>query len=206
MHKRIAGAAQKQAEDILEIGAGTLNHLRWEKHYQQYDIVEPARFLVESASQKFLIRRIYDSLQEIESTPQFDRIVSIAVLEHMTDLPSEVARAALLLKNEGLFCAGVPSMGSLLWDLVWKYGTGTAFHRRTGLDYAIIMRHEHVNDLKETEQVISWFFEDVKTYRFPLRFLQLSLYTVFLAKGVRQERCAAQIAYTETKGERSFSQ
>ena len=193
MHRRIASAAQQPGEDILEIGAGTLNHLAWEKQYQNYDIVEPARFLIRSSAQKSLLRKVYDSLQEIEAIPQFDRIVSIAVLEHMTDLPTEVARAALLLKNEGLFCAGVPSKGSLLWYLAWKYGTGTAFRLRTGLDYSIVMRHEHLNSLEEVEQVVHWFFKDVKTYRFPLRFLHLSLYTVFLAKGVHRERCVAQL-------------
>ena len=39
-HKIIA-KAQKKKSKILEIGAGTLNHLKYENDFTDYDVVEP---------------------------------------------------------------------------------------------------------------------------------------------------------------------
>lgn len=38
-------AAKIQGVNILELGAGNLNHLNFDKHYIKYDIIEPNNFL-----------------------------------------------------------------------------------------------------------------------------------------------------------------
>src|SRR5262245_60525465 len=40
MHRKVA-KRQTAGETILEIGAGTLNHVRYERGYKRYDFVEP---------------------------------------------------------------------------------------------------------------------------------------------------------------------
>src|SRR5580765_7212212 len=46
MHRRVAEGCH--AERVLEIGAGTLNHLRYHPHARIYDAVEPFRELWEA--------------------------------------------------------------------------------------------------------------------------------------------------------------
>ena len=53
MHRRIARDAEETSA-TLEIGAGTLNHLRYESNHAAYDIVEPAHY--QFANSPFLSR------------------------------------------------------------------------------------------------------------------------------------------------------
>ena len=183
MHRQVAATAPNTPHTILELGAGSLNHLPWEKGYQRYDVVEPFRALYESSPHRVSVHQVYAALSDVPPNQRYDRIISTAVLEHLTDLPAEMARAALHLKEGGVFCAGIPSEGAWLWRMAWKYGTGPAFKRRTGLDYAVLMRHEHVNTAQEIEACIRYYFTDVTLKRFPLPFKPLSLYTFIEARG-----------------------
>jgi len=191
MHVRVSRTAlAKRSEEILELGAGSLNHLPWEKDFSTYDIVEPFHKLFESSNNLRLIRSAYDQLSAIPPEVQYDRIVSIAVLEHMLDLPQEIALAGVHLRDGGTFCAGIPSEGGWLWEMAWRYGTGMAFRCRTGLDYTPMMHYEHVNTADEIETCIRYFFRDVVITRFPLPARSLSLYTFLRATGTDKERCA----------------
>lgn len=190
MHVKARESARKAREEVLELGAGSLNHLAWEGDVAAYDIVEPFRALFEGSENLASVRHIYDQLSEVPSERQYDRILSVAVLEHMLDLPREIALACMHLRDDGVFCAGFPSEGGWLWEMAWRYGTGTAFRRRTGLDYAVMMRHEHVNTAAEIESCVRYFFDDVSLFRFPIRMRSLSLYTFVLATGAHKARCS----------------
>jgi hypothetical protein len=159
----------------LELGAGTLNHLRHETP-RILDVVEPAHFLVDDSAQRSKVRAFYDDIADIDPGERYDRIYSIAVLEHVADLPSLVARSALLLAEDGLFQAAIPSEGKFLWALGWRCTTGLAYRLRNRLDYGVVMRHEHVNGCDEIVAVVSAFFTDVVTRRFPTPLAHGSLY------------------------------
>jgi len=197
MHAKVRQTAAKLSEEILEIGAGTLNHIPWERGNLRYDIVEPFRKLFENSANLKLVRHVYSDIKEIPKERRYDRILSVAVLEHMVDLPSVVALSGLHLHQHGVFCAGIPSEGAWLWEMAWRYGTGTSFRRRTGLDYAMMMHHEHLNTAAEIETCIRYFFHDVSIKRFPLRLLPLSLYTFLHAIKVHKQRCTRFIELRE---------
>ena len=38
--------------------------------------------------------------------------------------------------------------------------TGVEFKLKHGLDYEVLMRHEHVNSAKEIREILDYFFED----------------------------------------------
>ena len=79
MHNKVAeDTASGKSASTLEIGAGTLNHLAYEKNSVSYDIVEPFRFLFESSPDIGSVRNIYDDIAEIPDSTHYDRIVSIA--------------------------------------------------------------------------------------------------------------------------------
>ena len=121
--------------------------------------------------------------------PTYARIISVAVLEHMTSLPLELARSGLLLKSEGLFQAGIPSEGGFLWWLGWRCTTGISYWVRNHLDYGVVMRHEHVNTESEILALIHHLFGYVKVTRFPLPHEHLSLFAYIEARMPNRAEC-----------------
>jgi len=187
MHRTVAAAPAGTA--VLELGAGNLNHVPYEKQVAVYDAVEPMTVLWKESASRSLIRRIYGDISAIEPGRSYDRIISVAVLEHLTELPHIVARCGMLLRPGGRFQAGIPSEGGFLWGLGWRTTTAVAYRLRHGEDYGRLMRHEHVNTAREVEAVLGYFFERVALRRFPLPGLHWSFYTYFEAEHPRTGQC-----------------
>ena len=191
MHRRIARDVRESNRSLstLEIGAGTLNHLRYESKNAAYDIVEPAHYLFAGSPFVSRVRTIYNDIKEVQSDNSYDRIISIASFEHICNLPEVVARCGLLLKPGGQLRAAIPTEGGPLWSLGWKLTTGREFKRRYGLDYEVIMRAEHVNTWREVADVLNYFFQSVKfSY---LGFSRaLSVYQVYICRDPDLTRCS----------------
>ncbi len=171
MHNKVAQDVQGQAnahKTTLELGAGTLNQLQYETSVASYDIVEPFKELYAQSPLLTRIRNTYQEIHDIPAGTQYDRITSVAVLEHVCDLPALVARSGLLLQPNGVFHASIPNEGTWLWTLGWKLTTGLEFRIKHGLDYGELMRHEHVNTAAEIEEVLKYFFRDVQCKVFGL--------------------------------------
>jgi SAM-dependent methyltransferase len=187
MHRQIA--LRGSAGSVLELGGGTLNHLPYERVVDAYDVVEPFEELWRHNPHRARVRRIYSDITDVPAANRYDRVISVAVLEHLTELPSVVARAALKLSPSGYFQAGIPSEGGFLWGLAWRSVTAPAFRLRTGLPYDSLMRHEHVNTAREIVAVVRHMFREVSIRRFPLPLLHGSFYTYLEARDVCEARC-----------------
>ena len=197
MHRRVAGAPPG---DVLEIGAGTLNQLQYEAPQTRYDIVEPFAALYRDSPALSRVDAVYGDIAEVPPGRIYGRITSVAVLEHLDDLPGIVARSALMLRDGGTFQAGIPTEGGLLWGLAWHLTTGVAYWLRNRLNYGVLMRHEHLNTAAEIEAVVRAFFGDVRIARFPLPLRHLSFYTYLEA---RKPRHAEARAFLDGRGDRS---
>jgi hypothetical protein len=191
MHRRVAADATDFAipNATLEIGAGNLNHLAYEPATQPYDIVEPSAFLYLGSPCLPRIRNIYEDVRDIPSACRFRRIVSIATLEHLCNLPEVLARAALLLDTEGTFRIAIPSEGTEMWRWAQTLTTGLEFRLKYGLHYTVLRRYEHVNTASEIENVLAQLFQSIKCQSFgPSR--RLSLYQFFVCSSPRFEICS----------------
>jgi hypothetical protein len=188
MHRGVA-RGRSEGERLLEIGAGTLNHVPYERNVSVYDAVEPWQSLWQDSPNRDAVQHLYADVAEVDYANRYDRIISIAVLEHLTDLPSTIARCGLLLAPGGSFRAGIPTEGGFLWALGWRLTTGVAYRLRRGIDYAAVMQHEHVNNAREILAVVRYFFESVTEHRFPLPLFHVSFYTVLEAKRPNLNRC-----------------
>ena len=189
MHKRVA--SQPSAGRLLELGAGTLNHLRYETNFTTYDIIEPSEALLAAATHRNGISHFYSTIADVPSGERYDRIFSIAVLEHLESLPAIVAASGLLLAPGGVFQAGVPAEGGFVWGAAWRLTTGIAYRLRTGLAYAPVMRHEHVNDAADILAVLRHFFKDVRVQWFPLPARHLAFYGTIEAREPDLALCRA---------------
>jgi hypothetical protein len=185
MHHQVVN---HKSEDLLELGAGTLNHIKYENPDTVYDIVEPFTELYQNSPRLNQVRDIYCSLEEISQEKKYSRIISIATLEHMTNLPLEIARSAAHMRNNSIFQAGIPSEGGFLWWLGWRCTTGVSYWLRNRLDYGVLMRHEHVNKANEITAIVEYLFENVTIKRFPMPFHFLSLYTYLEATKPHMDR------------------
>ncbi len=186
MHRRVADYTEFP---LLEIGGGTLNHVRFENKTGIYDVVEPQAYLYEGKAECSRVRRFFRSIDDLPTAGFYRRIISVAVLEHILELPKVLAKTTQLLNADGIFLAGVPSEGALAWYMGWRFGTGMAFRRRFGLDYSTFIRYEHVNDCSEMERLIRYFYQEVKVRRFPFKAFQASFYT-FIEAGMPNLRRA----------------
>jgi hypothetical protein len=193
MHRRIA---QRQTGGrLLELGAGTLNHLQYEPA-MEYDIVEPLPALYQGSPDRDRVARAYASIEDVPEHVRYARIVSVAVLEHVEDLPRMVARSGLLLARNGVFQAGIPAEGGMLWGMAWRMTTGIAYRARSGLPYAPVMRYEHLNTAGEIIEIARYFFGTVALSWFPLPSRHLSFYCYIEARNPDTNRCERLLAET----------
>lgn len=183
MHIQVALPPKQR---ILEVGAGTLNHVKFETDYQSYDIIEPMPFLYKNSAELAKLNNIYKNSTELPANTQYSHITSIAVFEHMTDLPQELINLVNSLKKNGTFQVAIPTEGGLLWYLSWRLVTGGSFYLKHKLDYKPFMQHEHVNNSHEIEALIKYLFNEVKVRRFPFNLFHLSFYTYIEARDVKQ--------------------
>jgi hypothetical protein len=190
LHKRVADDVRSGTprKDTLEIGAGTLNQLQYEPAVGQYDIVEPFHDLFSGSSLLHRITKIFSDISEIPGNRKYHRITSIAAFEHILNLPEVIARAGLLLGHGGSLRVSIPSEGTIPWMLGWKLTTGLEFRIRHGLDYGLLMKHEHVNTAKEIEGLLGYFFRDIEIKVFGLS-RQFSLYQFFACSDPVTGRC-----------------
>lgn len=179
MHKKTSSINGK---DILELGAGNLNHLIYENGYNNYDVVEPFSNLYKDSPNLSFVRNIFNSLSEVNS--KYDKIVSIATLEHLTDLPNEIQLCKDLLHKEGTFQVAIPCEGELAFKLGWMLTTGITFRLKHKLAYSKLMKYEHVNNINEIYNILENNFNIVKFQRSPfiLPLKHFSFYAYFECK------------------------
>ena len=198
MHKKVARDVRgTESKATLEIGAGNLNQLPYESHTSSYDIVEPFRELFEASPHLGRIRKIYNDVSEVPLENRYERITSVAVLEHVCNLPEVIAQSALLLAEGGTFRAGIPSEGTILWRLGWQMTTALEFRARYNLDYRVLMKYEHVNTAREIEAALRYFFRQTRASAFGLS-PSLSLYQFFACSKPRLDLCRS---YLREKGQ-----
>ncbi|HOX58579.1 MAG TPA: class I SAM-dependent methyltransferase [Candidatus Paceibacterota bacterium] len=191
MHKKVAAdVARRPASPpaTLEIGAGTLNQLKYEPPLGPYDIIEPFTSLYAGSPLLGRIRNIYADISEVPDDSRYDRITSVATFEHVLNLPNVVGKAGLLLRDNGVLRIAIPSEGTFLWTMGWKLTTGLEFRLKRGLDYGLLMKHEHVNDAREIAEILEFFFDKVETSFFGLA-RSVSLYQFYVCSSARLAKC-----------------
>ena len=207
LHYRVANDTQGiSGHKTLEIGAGTLNQISYESDFTHYDIIEPFEALYKDSPKLQHINAIYKDIAEIAQSnningggvntdktsvfceaPIYDRIISCAVLEHIANLPEVVAHSCLLLKDDGVFSAAIPSQARFLWTMAYKLSTGIEFRLKYKLDYDVIMNYEHINTQKEIIEICDYFFDSVKKSLFGVS-NELSIYTHLSCRKPNRQR------------------
>ena len=162
MHKKVS---KKSGENILELGAGNLNHVKYENSFINYDIVEPFKKLYKNNNELPKIRKEFSSIFDVKD--KYDKIVSIATLEHLLNLPEEIIYCKHLLKKNGILQIAVPCEGELAFKLGWLFTTAISFKLKYNLDYSKMIEYEHVNSLNEILIILQNNFRIIDFSRSP---------------------------------------
>lgn len=160
LHRQVSRSSAPD-KVTLEIGAGTLNQIPYERS-SAYDVVEPFKVLYEESPFIKKVRYKYDKINDVPAANRYDRITAIASFEHIENLPEVVAISCGLMKENGRLHVAIPNEGRFLWRFAYKMTTAVAFRRKYGLDYEVLMRYEHINTADEIEEILRHFFRDVK--------------------------------------------
>ncbi|MCL2008652.1 MAG: class I SAM-dependent methyltransferase [Treponema sp.] len=167
---------------VLEIGAGTLNQLKYEiSSHPVYDIVEPFTSLYTDSPYLHIIRNKYNDISVIPLENKYDRIISIATFEHILNLPEVLLQIKKLLSPSGIHSVAIPNEGYFLFRLGWMCTTWLAFRIKYKLPYFPIAEHEHVNQADEIENLLREHFSIIKCQVFGLS-KKLCLYRVYTCK------------------------
>ena len=156
----------------LEIGAGSLNHLKYENFTKKhiYDVIEPKKFLYKNNKNKFLVNKFYKSLNNTKKN-FYNRIISCAVLEHLEDLPYYLYLSSQKMRKNGYQSHSIPCEGYPIWNITWFLISGITFKLRTGKSFKEVQRHEHLNSFDEILKLVRFFYSDVKIkYSYPFFF------------------------------------
>ena len=167
-------------QSILELGAGNLNHVKYEKKFQYYDVIEPKQFLINASDpiDRDKITNIYSDIKELPENKIYEKIISIGVLEHIEELDYVLEKISYKLTPQGKFLVTIPAEGELLWWLVWRLTTGIAFWLKHRLDYGVIMKYEHVNTASKVIRLLNKYFKInfIKSFPFNIRNFRLLIY------------------------------
>lgn len=191
MHRKVARDVRFSRDSsklTLELGAGTLNQLPYEPMVHSYDIIEPSSYLYSDSPYLSRIQNIYPDISAVPANFRYDRITSVAALEHICNLPEVIARSGLLLAENGVFRSSIPNEGTPLWTLAWKLTTGLEFRLIHGFDYGLLMKHEHVNTADEIERILTYFFTIVDYEVFGIS-KHISLYRYYECRSPNLDRC-----------------
>jgi hypothetical protein len=168
---------KKDKINTLEIGAGTLNHLKYENlKNNTYDIIEPKKFLFKNNNDLKKINKIYKTIHECKNN-FYDRIISCAVLEHLDDLPNFLVFSSLKMKKSSFQSHSIPCEGYPMWDFSWTLISGFLFRLKTGCSFREVQKYEHLNNFDEILNLIEFFYKKVTIkYSYPFYNKYMSFY------------------------------
>ena len=185
-YHRKAGEIYPNAKKILDVGAGSLSHLTFESNYQIYDIVEPKEYLLKHSKLKILkISNRYLDLKNIPKDNQYDKILSIMVLEHVRDLDNHLKEISNKLTDSGLFVIEMAAQDDFLYWLSWRCSTGLFFCIRHGLDYGVLMRYERINSYDEIIINLKRYFSIKEIKSFPFNLRNFRIYQHLVCKKIK---------------------
>jgi len=163
----------------LEIGAGTGEHLEYEKLTHRQAAEYYALELRENMSA--VIRERHPHIQTVvgdcqERLPKpdgyFDRLLAIHVLEHLPNLPAAVRELYRLCdKSRGVFSVVIPCEGGLAYSLARRISAKRIFEKRYGQPYKWFIEREHVNRPHEILEELGPYFTMSHRRFFPFPFI-----------------------------------
>lgn len=173
---------------VLEVGAGTGEHLSFIRHgfgeYILSDVdsraLEVAKGKVDRKHKGSVSFDLQQADQLTYADNSFDRIVATHVLEHIYKPHVAIREWRRVLKHEGVLSILIPTDPGVAWRLGRYFGP-----RRNavalGIAYDYVMAREHVNSCNNLIALLRHYFPDAKCawWPSPIASIDLNLFFAF---------------------------
>lgn len=186
---------QMHFDRVLEIGAGTGEHLPFVRHsFDEYILTDFDPKTLEVAKKKLTGMRggkvgfetqTGSSLLYPDNT--FDRLVATHVLEHIYQPHLALKEWYRVLKHHGILSILIPTDPGVAWRLGRHLGPRKNAIKQ-GIAYDYVMAREHVNSCNNLIAFLRHYFPEAKEawWPFPIPSIDLNLFFVFHATVSKQ--------------------
>ena len=167
---------QSEFPRVLEVGAGTGEHMRFVRHrFDEYILSDLDAVALDVARKKLAGR--HEGRLEFEAhagtnfdyaDASFDRVVAVHVLEHIPQPHIAIKEWRRLLKPGGVLSVLLPTDPGLAWRLGRHLGP----RRRAiaqGIAYDYVMAREHVNSCNNLVALLRHYFPGATEAWWPMR-------------------------------------
>lgn len=160
--------------NVLEVGAGSGEHLKYcSTQFDSYLLTDISSESVEDAKRKHaersnVICEIADACELPYGDNSFDRLISVANLEHLPFPHLVLKEWRRLVRHNGLISITIPTEGGIAWGVGRWFTTRRSF-AKLGLDLDYLIAREHINCCSRLVSLIRHEFPDLTEVWFPTR-------------------------------------
>lgn len=182
--------AESYFEKVLEIGAGTGEHLSFIRHgYKEYFMsdVEPkainvAREKIGRTNKTKIVFEVQSKGRLSYDDNSFNRVVAVHVLEHIYKPHLAIKDWWRVLKDGGMLSILIPTDPGIAWRLGRQMGPRRNAIAR-GIAYDYVMAREHVNSCTNLIAIMRHYFPKGKEvwWPFPVPVIDVNLFVAFHA-------------------------
>ncbi len=176
---------------VLEIGAGTGEHLKYVRHsYDNYILSDHDASALEVAKKKLSSSSFSGLSYDLQSggdlryaDDSFDRVIAVHVLEHIYYPHIAIKEWARVIKAGGVLSVLIPTDPGI----AWRVGRHLGPRRNAiaqGIAYDYVMAREHVNSCVNLVALLKHYFPNHKQAWWPLKFssVDMNLFYAFHAR------------------------
>ena len=158
---------------VLEVGAGTLAHLKSVRHgFDRYIASDHDEKILNSLRAKTLPSNVELLHLDGRNLPfpenTFNRLIATHVLEHVSDPHLALAEWVRVVRPGGVISLILPCDPGFLWRLGRNFGPRRKAEQ-AGLPYDYYMAREHINSIFNLDEIIKYQFPQRKTVWWPMR-------------------------------------
>ena len=179
-HEYVVNSRPKNFKNVLEIGAGDGEHLRYEKlskkKLQNYFAMDIRQNMLSKLNKEFEgVNSYKGDCQKKTSFKSnfFDRVIAIHVLEHLPNLPKALSEINRVIKKNGILQIVIPCEGSLAYSIARKISAERIFKKRYKMNYKWFIEREHLNIPSEIFEELEKFFKILSVSYFPISIIPL---------------------------------
>jgi len=175
-HKAIESAFDNTVkyESVLEIGAGTGEHIPYVRHeYDKYILSDCNEIALSVAKKKlsnhtkgilYFEKQVGSQLSYKDNI--FDRVIACHVLEHIYHPHIAIKEWCRVLKDNGVLSVIIPTDPGLAWRLGRRFGPRKKAIKK-GIFYDYVMAREHVNSCINLQAILRYYFPDAREQWWP---------------------------------------
>jgi phosphatidylethanolamine/phosphatidyl-N-methylethanolamine N-methyltransferase len=175
-------------DQVLEIGAGTGEHLAFVRHqFNRYLLTDHDPGTIEVAKRKLAgvhAGKVEFGVQAADALSHpdaaFDRVIATHVLEHILQPHLALKEWARVVKPGGVLTVLIPTDPGFAWRMGRRLGPRRNAIAR-GIAYDYVMAREHVNSCNNLIAILRHYFPQRREgwWPFPVPSMDLNLFFVF---------------------------